>query len=100
MENWGIEMNRRSFVSDMLRAGVAAMFLPSALTYRRTWQPVESGMWIPNLAWSDAPFEIKTFSSEEMAWLLRSSIIRNVNRAAITNLFEHEPPLNLPMGTA
>lgn len=32
-------MNRRGFLSEMLRAGVAAMALPSAMTYTRVWVP-------------------------------------------------------------
>lgn len=30
-------MNRRSFLGDMLKAGVGAMLLPSATTYARRW---------------------------------------------------------------
>ena len=42
-------MNRRGFLSSILQAGVAAMVLPSALTYARTWKRVEIGgpLYIP-----------------------------------------------------
>lgn len=34
-------MNRRSFLLSMLKAGVAAMALPAAVTYARNWKRVE-----------------------------------------------------------
>lgn len=32
-------MNRRGFLSSMIRAGMACAVLPSALTYERIWKP-------------------------------------------------------------
>lgn len=32
--------NRRSFLTQMLKASVACMALPSAVTYNRIWKPV------------------------------------------------------------
>lgn len=40
-------MNRRSFLSSILKAGVAAAVLPSALTYARKWKVLESGFQVP-----------------------------------------------------
>lgn len=39
-------MNRRGFLSSMLKAGVGAMILPPALTYARRWVPTSSGILI------------------------------------------------------
>lgn len=37
-------MNRRSFLADMLKAGVGAMILPPAVTYARHWKPTPAGI--------------------------------------------------------
>lgn len=37
-------MNRRSFLSAMIKAAAGAMILPSAVTYARTWKPTASGI--------------------------------------------------------
>lgn len=37
-------MNRRSFISGIIRAGVTAAILPPALTYARTWKPIGGGL--------------------------------------------------------
>jgi len=42
-------MNRRGFLSAMLRAGAGFAVLPSALTYARTWQPTRSGLVMPSV---------------------------------------------------
>ena len=42
-------MNRRGFLSAMLRAGAGFAVLPSALTYARTWQPTRSGLVVPSV---------------------------------------------------
>lgn len=57
-------MNRRSFISSMLRAGVAAMVLPSATTYARHWvQPVSRELWVPNPDWINAKYEVLFYVS-------------------------------------
>ena len=48
-------MNRRSFLTSMLQAGVASMALPTALTYVRAWRRAESGLLNP--MWVTAPYE-------------------------------------------
>ena len=40
-------VNRRGFLGSMLQAGVAAMFLPKALTYARAWKKTEAGLLTP-----------------------------------------------------
>lgn len=40
-------MNRRGFLSTMLKAAVACAVLPAATTYARTWKPLPSGIVIP-----------------------------------------------------
>lgn len=40
--------NRRSFISDIIKAGVGAMVLPFAATYARTWKPTENGIYVLN----------------------------------------------------
>lgn len=41
-------MNRRGFLSSILKAGIGAMILPAAVTYRREWRISKSGVVIPN----------------------------------------------------
>lgn len=38
-------MNRRGFLDSILKAGVAAMILPPALTYARKWKLSPSNVW-------------------------------------------------------
>ncbi len=40
-------MNRRSFISSMLKAAVACAVLPAATTYARAWKPLASGVVVP-----------------------------------------------------
>lgn len=40
-------MNRRSFLSSLLKGVVSAAILPSAVTYTRTWKTADSGLIIP-----------------------------------------------------
>jgi hypothetical protein len=40
-------INRRGFLSGILKAGIGAMVLPSALTYARVWKPTASGVIVP-----------------------------------------------------
>lgn len=47
-EKESLQMNRRSFLSQILQASVGAAFLPSAVTYARTWKkPVKDYLWRP-----------------------------------------------------
>jgi hypothetical protein len=39
-------MNRRGFLNKVLRSGVAAAILPSALTYSRQWV-ITDGVYVP-----------------------------------------------------
>ena len=41
-------MNKRGFLSLLLKGCVAAAILPSALTYERKWKVVDSGLLIPD----------------------------------------------------
>lgn len=43
-------MNRRGFLSTMLKVAVACAVLPAATTYARTWKPLPSGIVIPEYA--------------------------------------------------
>lgn len=43
-------MNRRGFLSAILRAGVAAAVLPSAATYVRTWKKSASGIFTADIS--------------------------------------------------
>lgn len=69
-------LNRRSFLSSLLKGAVSATILPSAITYNRVWKQVDS-LIIPEetiIAFNQLPFylvknEIKTLSSNEyQAW--------------------------------
>ena len=53
-------MNRRSFLSNILKAGVSAMILPTAATYTRQWTKpkVESLLYVPNPAYIETPYEM------------------------------------------
>lgn len=52
-------MNRRSFLTGILKAGVSAMILPSALTYSRNWKiESNSNIFIPNPNWVCAQYEL------------------------------------------
>lgn len=50
-------MNRRSFLTTMLKGATACMALPSALTYARAWKRTET-LWVVNPEWENAPFEL------------------------------------------
>lgn len=47
-------MNRRGFLTGMLKAGVAAAFLPGA---GRLWKRSED-IWVPNPEYVNAPYEV------------------------------------------
>lgn len=49
-------MNRRSFLSNVLKAGVSIMILPSAVTYGRRWVMQTNGMWTINPIWINAQY--------------------------------------------
>jgi hypothetical protein len=49
-------MNRRGFLSSILKAGIACAILPSALTYERRWVRTDSGIYIKNIRFSQLPF--------------------------------------------
>lgn len=51
-------MNRRGFITAMLKAGVAAAVLPIATTYARTWRRTEA-LWVPNPNWVTAEYQIQ-----------------------------------------
>ena len=54
-------MTRRGFLSQVLKAGVAAAILPAATTYARSkWikPSVTSNLWIPNPAYETAEYEV------------------------------------------
>ena len=54
-------MTRRGFLSQILKAGVAAAVLPAATTYARSkWikPSVTSNLWIPNPAYETAEYEV------------------------------------------
>lgn len=55
-------MNRRGFLSSMLRAGVGAAILPAAVTYGRRWiKPASSGRTLWLLDWDTIePYWIQT----------------------------------------
>ena len=45
-------MNRRGFISAMLKAGVGCSILPAALTYNRVWKlPPKRHIWV--IEWED-----------------------------------------------
>lgn len=48
-------MTRKGFLTAMLRAGVGAMVLPTAVTYARTWKQ-ERVFWEPSLTPSQRAF--------------------------------------------
>lgn len=48
---------RRSFFNTILKAGIAAAILPAATTYARKWKPTNTGIWITNPEWENAPYE-------------------------------------------
>ncbi len=55
-------MNRRSFLTDIIKLAVASMVLPAALTYGRQWKQIQGGnIYIPNPYWVNADYEF--FSS-------------------------------------
>ena len=58
-------MNRRSFLSSVLKAGVAAAILPSATTYLRAqWKKLaDSNLWIPNPDYETAEYEVAFIST-------------------------------------
>jgi len=69
-------MNRRLFLTDMLKAGVACAVLPSALTYARTWKrtktiwvmiPDEMQPWPINPKWERAAMAVR-FALHEGCW--------------------------------
>lgn len=62
-------MNRRGFLQAILRAGVAAAILPSALTYKRKWKQVES-LIVPEDSFHAAWME------HAQAWVIISPAIR------------------------
>jgi hypothetical protein len=45
-------MNRRGFLTSILKAGVAAMVLPSAVTYARQWKKTDNGIVYGPLNWN------------------------------------------------
>jgi len=51
-------MNRRSFFKSLAKAAAGFSILPSAMTYKRTWKR-GSDLWIPNLEWVRAPYEMQ-----------------------------------------
>lgn len=59
-------MNRRSFLTGMLKAGVAAAFLPGA---GRLWKPTGL-VAVTNPAWITAPYEVRFLTCAEFAHLL------------------------------
>ncbi len=50
-------MNRRGFLSSILKAGVGAMILPSALTYQRNWIK-STDLYLPNPEYISALYEV------------------------------------------
>lgn len=52
-------MNRRSFLTGIIAAGISAAILPSALTYERTWKKTAQGLYVLNPDWVNAPYEIR-----------------------------------------
>lgn len=61
-------MNRRSFLSQILKAAVAPMMLPAAVTYARAWKAV-GGVWRPdvNPEWVTAEYEVE-FMFDPQVW--------------------------------
>jgi hypothetical protein len=57
----GTVMNRRGFISSVLKLSVAAAVLPSALTYSRKWKFSRGDVWIPNPKYINAEYEIVLF---------------------------------------
>lgn len=52
-------MNRRGFLSLMLRGTVAAAVLPPAVTYARQWRPTASGvLFVRKKIWVSLPPEL------------------------------------------
>ena len=51
-------INRRNFLSGIIRAGIAAAVLPAATTYARRWVANYSGILIPNPEWINAEYEM------------------------------------------
>lgn len=59
-------MNRRGFLQAVLKAGIAAAILPSAVTYTRRWvKTPERCLYGINPEWIDAPFECSFFVSQD-----------------------------------
>lgn len=68
-------MNRRGFIDQMIQAGIAAAFLPSALTYeRKLWRPPAKVVW--EIDWSDV-FTHNYRDAVYTAWL--SKVYQNHN---------------------
>lgn len=76
--NAAIEMNRRSFLSSMLRAGAAFAVLPPAITYARQWKPTASGIYVLSDLDRD---RILLKVLEDFAKQVVDAMVNEVNRA-------------------
>lgn len=68
-------MNRRSFLTSLIKGAVGCAILPSAVTYARTWKKPTGNLILqgdllicPNPAYINAPFE--------MAFILNAELIQ------------------------
>lgn len=51
-------LNTRNFIKSLLVASVAPSILLSSAKDRTKWKATKQGLWIPNPAYANAPYEI------------------------------------------
>jgi len=84
-----VTIPRRGFLSSMLKAGVVTAFLPSAVTYARTWS---GEVWAPDPAWDLAQVEWRTCVMPSMAedgfdLIVRASYVKRDGQWAPTDWY-------------